>query len=693
MSSTRDGAANREQLLHAVIAAYLEAVRAGQAPDRQELLSRHPDLADDLAAFFADHDKLQRLAAPPSPGPTGPALTDCPGSTVRYFGDYELLEKIAEGGMGVVWRARQVSLNRPVALKMIRAGELATAEEVQRFRFEAQAAGNLKHPNIVAIHEVGEHQGQQYFSMDLIEGGSLADAVGRLQEPTQMARLMDVVARAVHYAHQRGILHRDLKPANILLSHSTGGPPVAGELQAGRLCYEPHVTDFGLAKKVASEAESGQAASGIVGTPGYMAPEQVRAEKLLSTAVDVYGLGAILYELLTGQPPFRAATSFDTMMQVLEQEPARPRSLNPKADRDLETICLKCLEKDPKKRYGSAQELAEDLERVVQHEPIRARPASLGVLARAWFRRNMRAVVYTALVGVLGGLLVSSPQILGLYGVFAGFFAVLLVRPVNRAGIIAVGGACGLIVTLTALLFSGGAGVPPGLNKDLFDLAGQASRLAAAGGPKGPVDEAAKSMENLALKVWNEMGPQLAAANRNHVLMMMVFIPWCLATALYAGRARRECPALLVRCVWIALPVLLLAWVLTLFVPRIEHALWPSMLEELPEAVDRSLWYVLYKGKWPAAVEGLVEGLGWGVLLFPLFRINAESRLVCLAWTLLLLPGVVFWFATLLWGIAFPDADYYFVRLPFLQAGSGVLTALGFVAALLIDEGERASPG
>jgi WD40 repeat protein/tRNA A-37 threonylcarbamoyl transferase component Bud32 len=412
MSSTRDDAANREQPLHAVIAAYLEAARAGQAPDRQELLSRHPDLAGELAAFFADHDQVRHLAEVPTLPPTEPPAPDVPGGTVRYFGDYELLEKIAEGGMGVVWRARQVSLNRPVALKMIRAGELATAEEVQRFRFEAQAAGNLKHPNIVAIHEVGEHQGQQYFSMDLIEGGSLADAVGRLQESAQMARLMAVVARAVHYAHQRGILHRDLKPANILLSRSTGGPPVAGELQAGRLCYEPHVTDFGLAKKVASEAESGQAASGIVGTPSYMAPEQAAGRPGLTTAADVYSLGAVLYELLTGRPPFRAGTMFDTLVQVMEQEPERPRRLNPRVVPDLETICLKCLQKDPQRRYESAAALADDLERWLAGEPIQARPSGTRERVIKWAKRRPAAAALIAVsaaallsIGVLGAIL------------------------------------------------------------------------------------------------------------------------------------------------------------------------------------------------------------------------------------------------------------------------------------------------
>jgi WD40 repeat protein len=384
-----DSSAARERRLQEAIAAYLEASAAGPAPDRQELLARHPDLAAELAAFFADHDKLRQLATPAG---ADEAPTLAPGAaplgTVRYFGDYELLERIAEGGMGVVWRARQVSLDRTVALKMIRAGELATAEEVQRFRFEAQAAGNLKHPHIVAIHEVGEHQGQQYYSMDLIDGGSLADAVGRPLEPTRAARLVAVVARAVHHAHQRGLLHRDLKPANVLLDAQG----------------EPHVTDFGLAKSVLADADPGRAASGIVGTPSYMAPEQAAGRPGLTTAADVYSLGAVLYELLTGRPPFRAGTTFDTLIQVMEREPERPRRLNPRVDRDLETVCLKCLHKDPHKRYESAAALAADLERWLAGEPVQARPSRTGERVLKWARRRPAAA---ALVGVSAAGLLS----------------------------------------------------------------------------------------------------------------------------------------------------------------------------------------------------------------------------------------------------------------------------------------------
>jgi WD40 repeat protein len=393
----------REQRLQSVLAAYLEAIEAGAPPDRQELLARHPDLAEELRGFFTDQDVFARAAgqlaaqAPtlaPSPAPT----VESPPSAVLSFGDYELLEEIAHGGMGVVYKARQVSLNRVVALKMILAGQLASPADVQRFKTEAEAAANLDHPNIVPIYEVGEHEGQHYFSMKLIEGGSLGIRIPELvRAPREAAHLLATVARAVHFAHQRGILHRDLKPANILLSRSTGGPPVARELQAGRLCYEPHVTDFGLAKRVEGDSQLTQTGA-IVGTPSYMAPEQAAGKKRLTTAADVYSLGAILYELLTGRPPFRADTPLDTLLQVLDQEPERPRSLNRQADRDLETICLKCLDKDPQRRYGSAEALAEDLDRFLAGEPIRARRVGPGERAVKWARRRPAVAALLAII-------------------------------------------------------------------------------------------------------------------------------------------------------------------------------------------------------------------------------------------------------------------------------------------------------
>jgi WD40 repeat protein/tRNA A-37 threonylcarbamoyl transferase component Bud32 len=383
MSDSSNGSAGREQRLHEVIAAYLEAEQGGSAPDREALLAAHPDLAAELTSFLADHDRLRQAA---TVGP-GPAVTLSPGTQVRYFGDYELLEEVARGGMGVVYKARQVSLNRTVALKMILAGHLASADEVQRFRREAEAAANLDHPHIVPIYEVGEQDGQHFFSMKLIEGGSLSGLLAEgVQHPKTAARLVATIAQAVHYAHQRGILHRDLKPANVLLQ-AHGSPPGG---------FEPHVTDFGLARRI--EGGAGLTQSGaVVGTPAYMPPEQAAGKKGLTTAADVYSLGAILYELLTGRPPFRGETQLDVLLQVLERDPERPRLLLPSLDRDLETVCLKCLEKEPARRYGSAGELVEDLERWLRGEPIHARPSTAWERSLKWARRHPAAA---ALFGV-----------------------------------------------------------------------------------------------------------------------------------------------------------------------------------------------------------------------------------------------------------------------------------------------------
>jgi eukaryotic-like serine/threonine-protein kinase len=386
-----------EPQLQEVLVAFLEAAERGRAPDLPELQRRHPAFAAELAEFFANHAQLDRLAAPlrsvveaaraeavarrTVDGEETAVPPTALGDRVRYIGDYELLEELARGGMGVVFKARQVSLNRPVALKMILKGELASSADVQRFRTEAEAAANLDHPNIVPINEVGEHEGQHYFSMKLVDGGSLAKRAPELvKNPKAAAKLLATAARAVHYAHQRGILHRDLKPANILVDAQG----------------QPHVTDFGLAKRV--EGGSDLTKSGaIVGTPSYMAPEQASGKKGLTTAADVYSLGAILYELLTARPPFRGETPFETLLQVMEREPQRPSSLKPQVDGDLETICLKCLEKDPLRRYDSAAALADDLERWLNGVPIVARPTTALERLVKWARRRPAAA---ALVGV-----------------------------------------------------------------------------------------------------------------------------------------------------------------------------------------------------------------------------------------------------------------------------------------------------
>lgn len=404
MTADRNSMPEPNGALQQAIADYLQAEAAGKPVDRALLLVAHPDLADELQAFFTDHDQARAWAAPlrapasqglsadsaqdaPTIGPAGDVAANSPQATfptpkeraergtVRYFGDYELLEEIARGGMGVVYRARQVTLRRIVAVKMILAGELANQTEVERFYTEARAAAHLHHPNIVAIHEVGQHQAQHYFSMDYVAGESLATRIARGPLPArEAAALLRKVAQAVAFAHVEGVIHRDLKPANILLDAKG----------------EPHVTDFGLAKRVQDPVgrisnpspdltQTGQ----VLGTPSYMPPEQAAGKtKDIGPRSDVYSLGAVLYCALTGRPPFQAASTLDTLLQVLDREPVPPRALDSAIPRDLETICLKCLAKEPDKRYPSAQELAADLDRFLAGQPVHAR--RIGPVARAW---------------------------------------------------------------------------------------------------------------------------------------------------------------------------------------------------------------------------------------------------------------------------------------------------------------------
>jgi WD40 repeat protein/serine/threonine protein kinase len=446
------GSTDRDRQVNEIITAYLQAVDAGQTPDRQEWLRQYPEYAAELQAFLADYERVDRMAEPlrPAEKGTGPICRNGPeagtdaqrwsshqsdlsafppneaatvdsgqpvpvgaGTTIRYFGDYELLEEIGRGGMGVVYKARQVSLNRVVALKMILAGQLASESDVRRFHTEAEAAAQLDHPGIVPIFEVGQHEGQHYFSMGYVEGQSLAVrvAAGPLP-PREAAEVVQSVAEAVEYAHQKGVLHRDLKPANVLLDESrerraeSSEPARIGSARPGgsplsALGSRPRITDFGLAKRMTAEA--GPTTTGqILGTPSYMPPEQASGRlDEVGPASDVYGLGAVLYTLVTGRPPFQSANPLDTLRQVREAEPAAPRLLNAGIDRDLETIILKCLAKEPAGRYATARELSDDLARFLSGQTIRARPVGRSQRLWRWCRRNPVVAGLTAAVAVV----------------------------------------------------------------------------------------------------------------------------------------------------------------------------------------------------------------------------------------------------------------------------------------------------
>jgi serine/threonine protein kinase/WD40 repeat protein len=400
-TSTRK-TADRQVRLEQILAEYLHSVENGQPLDRQALIAAHSDLADDLQSFFRNRDSMDRLAEPLKAAIDAPTLLSSseagpsqPGMTVRYFGDYELLEEIARGGMGVVFKARQVNLNRIVALKMILAGQLAHESDVKRFYAEAEAAARLDHPGIVPIFEIGQHDGQHYFSMAFVEGESLAKKVidGPLP-PREAAEMVKKVAEAVEYAHEKGIIHRDLKPANVLLD----------------AIGQPKVTDFGLAKQ--TQGDSGLTGSGqILGTPSYMPPEQAAGRlDQVGPASDVYALGAILYCLLTGRPPFQSASPLDTLKQVLEQEPVAPRQLNLHVPLDLETIALKCLEKRPGQRYAAARGIADELQRYLDGRPIVARPISSVERVWRWCRRNrsVAGLIGTVSFSLIGGIIGAS---------------------------------------------------------------------------------------------------------------------------------------------------------------------------------------------------------------------------------------------------------------------------------------------
>jgi WD40 repeat protein len=354
-------------------------------------------LGDSSSAADRDSQPEARTV-PPTPTPDIADRPAVPG--------YEILSELGRGGMGVVYQARQVALNRVVALKMVLAGGHAGEADLARFRTEAEAIARLQHPHIVQIHEVGESGGLPFFALEYCAGGSWEKKLGGTPLPArEAARLIEALAGAVQAAHQAGIVHRDLKPANILLASGGCQPPVGAESTGGLhpplAGYIPKITDFGLAKKL--DVSAGPTASGaIMGTPSYMAPEQAGGQsKEVGPAADVYALGAILYECLTGRPPFRAATQLDTLLQVLSEDPVPPSRLQPQVPRDLETICLKCLEKEPRKRYASAEALAADLRCYLAGEPVRARPVRGWERGWKWARRRPAAAALLSVTVLL----------------------------------------------------------------------------------------------------------------------------------------------------------------------------------------------------------------------------------------------------------------------------------------------------
>ncbi len=350
-------------------------VAQARASDEATLRLDHDVAAssDDATLPLDNGGEIPQSAADAVTTAADPAAPPPPTATIRYFGDYELLEVLGRGGMGVVYKARQKSLNRIVAVKMILTGQFASQDGVQRFQAEAEAAARLEHPGIVPIYEIGQHDGHHYFSMQFVQGHSLAETLRENPLPSrQAADYLQKIALAMAYAHSRGVLHRDLKPGNVLID----------------LDDQPHVTDFGLAKRVDSDSEM-TATGQVLGTPSYMPPEQALGEHgQMGPQSDVYSLGAVLYALVTGRPPFQTDSVASTLLQVVNKDVVEPRSLNPAIDRDLETICLKCLEKEPARRYQSAQALADELGRYLRSEPILARPLSAALRVWRWCRRK-----------------------------------------------------------------------------------------------------------------------------------------------------------------------------------------------------------------------------------------------------------------------------------------------------------------
>lgn len=434
----RSSSNDSRRQLERIVEEYLDAIDRGESPDQNALIEANPELQQPLLKFFRNpdsfetqidrqrqhnddtvtHPVLDDATIPPGQNVAGSSETEAQtlgsredasqlansqvGLGTKFFGDYELIEEIARGGMGVVYRARQSKLKRVVALKMILSGSLAGEDDVKRFQAEAEAAATLDHPGIVPIYEIGENQGQHFFSMAFVEGKSLAEKVSNGPLPTEEAvRYVELIADAIGFAHQHGVIHRDLKPANIIIDSSG----------------HPKVTDFGLAKRVEGGSdltETGQ----VLGTPSYMPPEQASgSNEQVTESADIYSLGAVLFSLTTGRPPFQSSNPVDTLIQVLEEEPVAPRVLNPTVGRDLEIVCLKCLQKSPVQRYATVLDLRDDLKRIRLGQPIVARPVSRLERALRWSRKNPGISALWGAVAVLvatlaiGGPLVALQQV------------------------------------------------------------------------------------------------------------------------------------------------------------------------------------------------------------------------------------------------------------------------------------------